>query len=212
MRPGRGVSRPGRAVVATIRGARRTALHDLLPVAGGRLEIEPVDIGEPGQILGLHDRLAGRTFDLLFVDAGVTNGPDETVADVTDAEFTRLMVINALSPMRVIERLREFVAADGTIAIMSSGQGSIANNEGGGFEIFRASKSALNQLMRSYAARRRDDTRTLLRTGARVDQEHRGGWSRRSLDHRGEHPPTRHGHRRATGPHFLDRRGRTISW
>ncbi len=139
-------------------------MHDLLPVAGGRLEIEPVDIGEPGQILGLHDRLAGRTFDLLFVDAGVTNGPDETVADVTDAEFTRLMVINALSPMRVIERLREFVAADGTIAIMSSGQGSIANNEGGGFEIFRASKSALNQLMRSYAARRRDDTRTLLLT------------------------------------------------
>ena len=119
----------GARVVATVRGAHRTALHDLLPAAGGRLEIEHADINEPGQMLGLHDRLAGRTFDLLFVNAGVTNGPDETVADVTDAEFIRLMVTNALSPMRVIERLGGLVAADGTIAIMSSGQGSIANNE-----------------------------------------------------------------------------------
>jgi hypothetical protein len=45
---------------------------------------------------------------------------------------------------------------------MSSGQGSITNNERGDFEIYRASKSALNQLMRSYAARHRSDTRTLL--------------------------------------------------
>ena len=45
---------------------------------------------------------------------------------------------------------------------MSSGQGSITNNERGGFEIYRASKSALNQLMRSYAARHRNENRTLL--------------------------------------------------
>ena len=64
--------------------------------------------------------------------------------------------------MRAIETLAELVDPDGTIAIMSSGQGSIANNERGGFEIYRASKSALNQLMRSYAARHRNDARTLL--------------------------------------------------
>jgi NAD(P)-dependent dehydrogenase (short-subunit alcohol dehydrogenase family) len=45
---------------------------------------------------------------------------------------------------------------------MSSGQGSIANNDKGGFEIYRASKSALNQLMRSFAARHAGDPRTLL--------------------------------------------------
>ncbi len=72
------------------------------------------------------------------------------------------MVTNALSPLRVVETLGHLVDPDGTIAIMSSGQGSIANNERGGFEIYRASKSALNQLMRSYAARHRDSGRTLL--------------------------------------------------
>lgn len=45
---------------------------------------------------------------------------------------------------------------------MSSGQGSVANNDKGGFEVYRASKSALNQLMRSFAARHAGDPRTLL--------------------------------------------------
>jgi NAD(P)-dependent dehydrogenase (short-subunit alcohol dehydrogenase family) len=39
---------------------------------------------------------------------------------------------------------------------------SIGNNDKGGFEIYRASKSALNQLMRSFAARHSGDPRTLL--------------------------------------------------
>lgn len=45
---------------------------------------------------------------------------------------------------------------------MSSRQGSVSFNTRGGHEVYRASKSALNQLMRSYAARKHDDPRTLL--------------------------------------------------
>ncbi|TCC54148.1 hypothetical protein E0H75_07245 [Kribbella capetownensis] len=72
------------------------------------------------------------------------------------------MITNALSPLRVIEALKALVKPDGTIGLMSSGEGSIANNTRGGFEIYRASKSALNQLVRSYAVRNSDDPRTLL--------------------------------------------------
>lgn len=46
--------------------------------------------------------------------------------------------------------------------MMSSSQGSISLNTRGGQELYRASKSALNQLMRSFAARRVDDGQTLL--------------------------------------------------
>ena len=92
----------------------------------------------------------------------MTNGPEETVADVSTNTFIRLMVTNALSPMRVIETLQDLVAPNGTIGVMSSGQGSVANNDKGGFEIYRASKSALNQLMRSFAARPAGDPHTLL--------------------------------------------------
>jgi NAD(P)-dependent dehydrogenase (short-subunit alcohol dehydrogenase family) len=152
----------GWQVTATVRGAGWTGLHDLARSSAGRLAVETVDITVPEQVAALHDRLAQATFDLLFVNAGVTNGPEETVADVSTDTFIRLMVTNALSPMRVIETLQDLVAPHGTIAVMSSGQGSIANNDRGGFEVYRASKSALNQLMRSFAARHAGDPRTLL--------------------------------------------------
>jgi NAD(P)-dependent dehydrogenase (short-subunit alcohol dehydrogenase family) len=71
------------------------------------------------------------------------------------------MVTNALAPMRIIETFQDLVTDQGTIAAMSSGQGSISRNDRGDFEVYRASKSALNQLMRSYAARHRGQTRAL---------------------------------------------------
>ena len=64
--------------------------------------------------------------------------------------------------MRIVESFDMNVAPDGTIGVMSSGQGSVADNNGGGFEVYRASKAALNMLMRSYAARHSQDTRSLL--------------------------------------------------
>jgi NAD(P)-dependent dehydrogenase (short-subunit alcohol dehydrogenase family) len=204
----------GAQVVATVRGDRHTPLHELKEGAGDRLVIEQLDIDAPEQLGALRDRLSGRLFDLLFVNAGVTNGPEETTADVTTEEFTRLMVTNALSPMRTIETLGELVDPRGTIAIMSSGQGSIANNERGGFEIYRASKSALNQLMRSYAARHRDDPRTLLLMAPGWVQTELGGpGARLTIE---ESIPnlvtTVDAQRGRAGLQFLDYLGETVAW
>ena len=74
----------------------------------------------------------------------------------------RVMITNALSPMRVIEGLQDLVPATGLIGIMSSGQGSVSNNEKGGHEVYRGSKAALNQYMRSYAARHAGEPRALV--------------------------------------------------
>jgi len=152
----------GRHVVATTRGSARTPLHERLATASGRLEIETVDINRPEQAAAMHARLRGRRFDLLFVNAGVKNDDHETVADVSTDEFVRVLVTNALSPMRMIETCLDLVAPAGTICAMSSGLGSVANNESGGYEVYRASKASLNTLMRSFAARHSTDARTLL--------------------------------------------------
>ena len=204
----------GSHVVATVRGTRRTALHDLADTAGGRLEIEHVDIDHPDQVDALGSRLAARRFDLLVVNAGVAISRGETTVDVPTEEFTRLMVTNALSPMRVVEALGDLVDPHGTIAVMSSGQGSIANNERGGFEIYRSSKSALNQLMRSYAARHRDGDRTLLLLAP--------GWVKTDLGGPGarltisESIPNLvtvvDGQRGRPGLHFVDYLGQTVPW
>jgi NAD(P)-dependent dehydrogenase (short-subunit alcohol dehydrogenase family) len=149
-------------VVATERLRSTSKLHTLLGVFGGQLEIETVDVVYPDQVAALRARLASRKFDVLFVNAGVKNDDRETIADVSTGEFVRVMVTNALSPMRVVETLQDLVLPAGMIGIMSSGQGSIANNENGNYEVYRGSKAALNMFMRSFAARHAEDRRTLL--------------------------------------------------
>jgi NAD(P)-dependent dehydrogenase (short-subunit alcohol dehydrogenase family) len=150
-------------VVGTVRASSaRTKLHDLADRYPGRLEIETLDITEQAQVEALRVRLSGRVFDMLFVNAGTTNNPTETIGEVTTDEFVRVMITNALSPMRVIESLQELVAADGLIGAMSSGQGSVTNNTNGMREVYRGSKAALNQFMRSFAARQATTQRAMV--------------------------------------------------
>jgi NAD(P)-dependent dehydrogenase (short-subunit alcohol dehydrogenase family) len=204
----------GWQVTATARAAGRAGLDDLASSVDGRLVVETVDITVPEQVAALHERLAETTFDLLFVNAGVTNGPEETIANVSTDTFVRLMVTNALSPLRVIEALQDLVTPAGTIAVMSSGQGSVANNEKGGFEVYRASKSALNQLMRSFAARHAGDPRTLLLIAP--------GWVQTDLGGPGAPltidqsipgvADTIDGQAGKGGLQYLDYRGQTVRW
>lgn len=204
----------GWRVVATVRGSTRTGLHELAEQAAGRLEIATVDINEPAQIGALRRHLDDRAFDLLFVNAGVANDPDNTVADISTEQFARLMVTNALGPMRVIEAMRALVRPAGTIGVMSSGLGSVSDNTEGGFEVYRASKAALNTLMRSFAARHAGDPRTMLLMAP--------GWVRTDMG--GPHADLSveesvHGvvdtisqQSGKAGLHYVDYRGQTIRW
>jgi NAD(P)-dependent dehydrogenase (short-subunit alcohol dehydrogenase family) len=150
-------------VVGTVRGGgNRTLLHDLADEYKGRVEIEILDICEPDQLAALHGRLSGRIFDMLFVNAGTTNRPTETIGEVSTEDFIRVMITNSLSPMRVIESLEHYVSTTGTIGVMSSGQGSISNNETGKRELYRGSKAALNMFMRSFAARHSGTSRSMV--------------------------------------------------
>ena len=153
----------GGSVVGTVRGGgNRTLLHDLADEYKGRVEIEILDVREPDQLAALRDRLSGRVFDMLFVNAGVTNNEKETIGQVTTDEFVRIMVTNSLSPMRVLESLEQYVPATGMIGVMSSGQGSISDNETGMWEVYRGSKAALNMFMWSFAARHSGTSRALV--------------------------------------------------
>ncbi|MBV9785147.1 MAG: SDR family oxidoreductase [Acidisphaera sp.] len=144
-------------VTATVRTP-----SDALAALGGELEIETLDMDRREQIEALAGRLQGRRFDLLFVNAGVS-GPRETpIGDVPVEEINRVFNTNAVSPIRLADRLYDLVAPDGTIAFMSSILGSVAANTKGGTELYRASKAALNTLARSFVARHADARRTVL--------------------------------------------------
>ncbi|NWD67231.1 SDR family oxidoreductase [Pseudomonas gingeri] len=202
-------------VVGTVRGTAKTQLHDLAVEHKDRVEIESLDITQPDEIEALRGRLAGRSFDMLFVNAGTANqNQDETIAEVATDDFVRVMITNALSPMRVIEGLQSLVPASGLIGIMSSGQGSVSNNEKGGHEVYRGSKAALNMYMRSYAARNAEDPRALVLMAP--------GWIRTDLG--GSTAPfsleetvpkivsTLLAQQGEPGLRYVDREGKTVPW
>ncbi|RZT46318.1 NAD(P)-dependent dehydrogenase (short-subunit alcohol dehydrogenase family) [Sphingomonas sp. BK036] len=201
-------------VVATVRAGARTELHDLAEAHPDRIEIETVDIAQPQQIAMLRDRLASRVFNLLFVNAGTANMGNEIASEIATEEYARVLVTNALGPMRVIEACRDLIAADGLIGVMSSGQGSITNNTNGLHEVYRSSKAALNQLVRSYAARHAEDRRALVLMAP--------GWIRTQLG--GPKAPfvvddsvplivdVLLGRQGKPGLAFLDRNGNTVPW
>lgn len=206
--------RRGWHVTGTVRGTARTALHDLADEHPDEVAIETVDINQPGQVAALRDRLASRRFDLLFVNAGVSHDRAETIGMTTDETFTQVMVTNALSPMRVVERLESLVPAAGAIALMSSGLGSVANNETGEWEVYRASKASLNTLMRSFAARHAGDRRTLLLVAPGWVRTDMGGPNalldvETSIRGVVDAVTARTG---KPGLHYVDRQGNTVPW
>ena len=204
----------GWRVIATVRTTSTDKLRRLVDTAQGALSVETVDVNVPEQVAALRAHLGERRIDVLFVNAGVKNDDRETIADVSTEEFVRVMVTNALSPMRAIETLQDLVPPGGTIGVMSSGQGSLTNNTNGGYDVYRASKAALNMFMRSFAARHANDTRTLLLMAP--------GWVRTDLGGPGarlsieESIPnllnTMEAHMGRSGLHYLDYLGKVVPW
>jgi NAD(P)-dependent dehydrogenase (short-subunit alcohol dehydrogenase family) len=202
--------RRGWEVIGTARAP--SALDRLKEEAGGRLTVLPLDVLQDESIAALADSLNGRALDLLFVNAGVTNRTSETMGEVSAEEFCRVMLTNTRAPLRLIEALLPTVAPGGVVAVMSSGLGSVGANTSGGWEVYRASKAALNTAMRSLAARHRTHTLLTLVPGwVRTDM----GGSGASLDVDTSVKGLADviaGHRGKGGNAFLDYKGATVPW
>jgi NAD(P)-dependent dehydrogenase (short-subunit alcohol dehydrogenase family) len=144
----------GWRVIATQRSrSSAPALAERVKTANGALTVLRADINRPEDLVALSQQLSNVTLDLLFVVAGISDDPNQTIGQISTEEFNHLMVTNALSPMRALEQLAKYVRPEGSLAVMTSALGSISENTTGGYEAYRASKAALNMLLRSYAAR-----------------------------------------------------------
>jgi NAD(P)-dependent dehydrogenase (short-subunit alcohol dehydrogenase family) len=154
----------GWRVIATRRGAA-PGLEALVPSSGGQLVIESLDVTDEAGIAGLRQRLGHEALDLLFVSAGISSSKGQIAGDVSADAFVLEMVTNALAPVRIVEAFAPLVPATGAIAVMSSILGSVSGNTDGGYEVYRASKAALNTLLRSFAARNRERSVVVLHPG-----------------------------------------------
>jgi NAD(P)-dependent dehydrogenase (short-subunit alcohol dehydrogenase family) len=204
----------GWRVVGTVRGAG-TPLHALATTTPDAIQVETLNITDQAQTRALAERLAGRQFDIVFVNAGVANAsPGDTLAEVSTDEFVQVMLTNVLGAMRAVEALGDLARPGGVIGVMSSGQGSLANNANGTNDVYRASKAALNQAMASYAGRHKESDQAMILMAP--------GWIRTEMG--GANAPfgveeampqvvdTLIAQLDAPGLRYLDRHGQTVRW
>jgi NAD(P)-dependent dehydrogenase (short-subunit alcohol dehydrogenase family) len=164
----------GWQVTATVRTAS-PELEELRQAAADRLAIETLDIVQPAQAAALATRLKGQKYDLLFLNAGMMAGRGVGIGEVPDADIATIFLTNAISPIRVADALLSTVAPGGMVAFMSSILGSIGTNDDGRAELYRASKAALNSLIRSFRARHSAQDFTVLALHPGVVRTSMGG-------------------------------------
>lgn len=204
----------GWRVLGTVRAAG-TPLHSLAARRPDAIEIETVELTDHEGMLALRDRLSDCQFDIVFVNGGIPNRrPTDTMADVSTEEFVRVMITNVLGVMRAVEAFGGLVRSGGVVGVMSSGQGSIANNASGVNDVYRASKAALNQAMSSYACRHVEEARATILMAP--------GWIRTAMG--GPDAPfgleetvpqivdVLVAQQEKPGLRFLDRTGQTVPW
>ena len=109
-----------------------------------------VDVADQASASGLAWQLDGEKFDVALYVAGVMAGGD--AGDPPAAEvFDQVMRTNVLAPMRVLPQLAEVLAPDARLVVLSSKMGSIGLRTNGNSWLYRASKSAVNSVLKDIS-------------------------------------------------------------
>jgi NAD(P)-dependent dehydrogenase (short-subunit alcohol dehydrogenase family) len=157
----------GWTVVATERKAPGAGeLVAAMTAAKGRIRTEFVDINDPQAVQRLHAQLTGELFDAIFIAAGINDkDPTRPLHEMPLEEAIQAFVSNAYSPISFAETFFDLLKPDGTLAIMTSRMGSqtlASTATDGGWEVYRASKAALNMLTRCFHQRHQDGRTIML--------------------------------------------------
>ncbi|EIZ9238515.1 SDR family oxidoreductase [Cronobacter sakazakii] len=138
------IAQEGADVIATVRDATHKDTHP-------RITTQIVDMTDTASVVHLKEHLSAVTFDALIVNAGIFGPDHQSISQATEQEIATLFLTNAIAPVRLAETMLSQVREGGVIAFMSSSTASFTNNDTGDMALYRASKSALNSLARSFA-------------------------------------------------------------
>ena len=133
----------GAAVTATARDADGLARLEALGAKAVSL-----DVADVASASGLAWLIDGEAFDVVVYNAGAY-GPRSSGLDAPTAdEFDAVMHTNVLGAMRVLPQLAGVLAPGAKLAVLSSKMGSVGQRESPGGWLYRASKAALNSVLK----------------------------------------------------------------
>ncbi len=113
-------------------------------------EVHVCDVADPRQVARLAGSLDGAGLDVLLCNAGVW-GEHQALGDLDAESFLRVMRVNALAPLLLADALADRLVGRKLVAAVSSKMGSIAENTSGGDYAYRASKAALDMVIKSLS-------------------------------------------------------------
>ena len=127
-------------------------LNALKEGSGDRLAVHRLDVTDGPQVANLARELAEEAIDVLINNAGI-GGPRGGFGEIDHDRWQPVFAVNTFAPLRVAERFVEQVARGERklIVNISSKMGSIAANVSSDSIIYRASKTALNQVSKSLS-------------------------------------------------------------
>ncbi len=101
----------------------------------------------------LANKLAHRPIDILLSNAGIYGTKGVGFGQIDAKEWRKVLEVNTIAPLMLVQAFVEQVATSQRklVAVISSKVGSIADNSSGGSYVYRSSKTAVNQVVKSLS-------------------------------------------------------------
>ncbi|MCT7314745.1 SDR family oxidoreductase [Ralstonia sp. CHL-2022] len=144
----------GWRVIATVRS--QEAAEELQALGA---ETHVLDLTDANAVAGLAWKLDGEALDVAIYVAGIYGPRTQGATPVSQADFDAVMHTNVWAPMGVLPAVLPMVEAGrngadeagGVLAVISSRMGSIGDMAGNGGWLYRASKAAVNAVLRGVS-------------------------------------------------------------
>ncbi|MEX0341659.1 MAG: SDR family NAD(P)-dependent oxidoreductase [Erythrobacter sp.] len=150
----------GKAVASALadRGLQVWAGSRSGEVGDGRLHPFRFDLTDEGSIASAAARIGKSPVDLVIVASGVLTladgtGPERSLKQLDGATMEQVFHLNTFGPALIAKHMLPLLPRDrrSLFAALSARVGSITDNGLGGWHSYRASKAALNMLLRNFA-------------------------------------------------------------
>lgn len=143
----------GHSVIATARKPDEAAELKAVGEGSGQLDIRELDVADSHSMSDFVDHLGKTPVDVLINNAGIYGQRDASLGSVDGQAWQQAFLINTIAPLLLTQKLLPVLreGKDRKLAYISSKMGSIDDNTSGGSYVYRSTKTALNQVVRSLA-------------------------------------------------------------